>query len=199
MKTFYNKEMQVYIKIFEDFPHPVILLNLSTEKVVYANNAACKFYHYTLEEFQEITNDELHALPTHKLKMNLKQVLDKEKTIFQSKHKDKEGNILIVDVLASPIFIEGSPFLISVVIEASKTERERMMLTDVFFFSPDPIALLDKDGNLFAVNQSFTSLFGYTIEDLKTDLFDYFIEDRAVVLDPVVHYNAFKDGKITNI
>lgn len=199
METFNNNEMQVYIKIFEDFPHPVILLNLSSEKVVYANQKACKFYHYSLQEFQEITNKELHALPEHKLKMNLKQVIDKEKTIFQSKHKDKEGNTLIVDVLASPIEIGGSSYLISVVIEASKTEREKMMLTDVFFFSPDPIALLNKNGDLFAVNQSFTALFGYTIEDLKTDLFAYFVDNNAITLDPVLHYNAFKDGKITNI
>lgn len=199
MEMFQSNEMQVYIKIFEDFPHAVILLDVTSEKVVYANHTACEFYKYTLAEFRNISNADLHALPTYKLKMNIKQVLDKEKTIFQSKHKDKDGNVLIVDVLASPILIEGMQFLISVVIEASKTEREKMMQTDVFFFSPDPIALLDKDGDIFAVNQSFTALFGYTMDELKTEWFDYFVDNNRVVLDPVFHYNALKEGKITNL
>ena len=165
-----HSQLNLYIDIFERFPHSVILLELTSTNIVFANQAACKLYGYSFAEFITLKNKDIHALPEYKLAKNFEQVISGEKTIFQSKHKDKNHQTLTVDVLAAPIEIDGKKYLISVIIEASKTDRERLMQTDVFFYSPDPMALLDKTGKIFAVNHSFVAMFGYTAEDLQGEV-----------------------------
>lgn len=94
----------------------------------------------------------------------------------------------IENIHAVESFIRQSSIAISQRMTAARLKRSEERFREVVNISPHPISLIDRSGRYLFVNQAFTGMFGYTLEDIP-DGKDWFRlaypdeEYRQVVID----------------
>lgn len=112
-----------------------------------------------------------------------RRVLNKESFYEKTKRKDKYGNILHVEAAGSPVIIDNEVvgiFAMYKNIEAEvrtskKLEKQKAYFEQLFYKSPEAIALLDNKNNIVDINKAFEQTFEYSLENIKGKHIDQFI------------------------
>ena len=165
-----------YRQLFEAESDAIFMIDNETGNILEVNAAAITLYGYSKEELVHKKNSDLSAEPekTHTITKNTP--LNKEKVIFVPirYHQKKDGTIFPVEITGRFFDWRGRAVHIAAVRditerkkveEALKTSEERFRLA--FQTSPDSISINRlKDGLYVDVNEGFTSITGYTREEV---------------------------------
>lgn len=116
-----------YRQMFERNPAIKLLIDPQSGRIVDANPAASRFYGYTRDDMQARRITEMNVLPADRIQREIDRAEAEEKTYFVFRHRLASGEIRDVEVHSSPVDVNGTTLLYSVihdVTERTRFERE---------------------------------------------------------------------------
>ena len=165
-----------YRQLFEAESDAIFLIDNESGNILEVNAAATVMYGYSKEELVHKKNSDLSAEPEKTRKITKDTPINKEKVISVPirYHRKKDGTIFPVEITGRFFEWRGRPVHIAAirditerkkVEQALKTSEERFRLA--FQTSPDAININRlKDGLFIDINEGFTSITGYTREEV---------------------------------
>ncbi|MHB8931404.1 MAG: PAS domain S-box protein [Melioribacteraceae bacterium] len=180
------------LSILENSLNEIYVFDSSTLKFEYANHGALQNIGYTLEEMKNLTpvdiqpeyNNETFRQAIEPL-INAQQ----EKLVFETIHQRKDGTNYPVEIHLQLHKLENKSVFFAIIndiTERKKTEnalKEReAFLNNLLTTMPIPVFYKDTNGNYIDANTAFTSLFGYSKEQLiGKSIFDLYPKELAEV------------------
>jgi len=160
------KSEQKFRQIFEEHSAVKIIIDPDNGKIFDVNNAALKFYEYTLDEMKNMTLGDIAVEPFENILKKIKEAREKGVPQIETKHKLKNRSVRDVAVFFSDVEIDSKYYLHLIVIditEMKKLEREieleRYKFYQLFDNSPISIAMIDKEKKIINLNSQFLSFF----------------------------------------
>ena len=154
--------------LFEKHSAPMLLIDPETGAIERANAAASEFYGYDSETMTSITIQDLNQLPPDEIAAQRTDAEFRSQNRFVFPHQTRTGEIRIVEVHSTPIVVEESPLLFSVIhdiTERKENEREARLRAGAMEVASDGIAILDSSGEYIYVNQAHAEVYGYDHPD----------------------------------
>jgi two-component system, cell cycle sensor histidine kinase and response regulator CckA len=148
----------------------MLLIDPLSGQIKDANPAAERFYGYTGKQLRSMTIEEINIGTPEEVKEERQRALTSEKSYFSFSHRLANGEIRAVEVHSSPITVEGSQSLFSIihdVTERKRAEEQLQKLSLAVEQSPASIVITDTNGNIEYVNPKFTEVSGYTMEEVR--------------------------------
>ncbi len=174
------KNRNLYLSLFRDQKTIMMMVDVSTMRIMDANQAAVGFYGYPYETLTKMYAYQLSTYSKKKLSERLRQAASGEQTPFFGQHKLANNTIRDVIVRNGRINFEGKELLFITVYDITERTKIRKSLEDselkfrkAFRISPDSININRmEDGMYIEINDGFTAITGYTREDVigKTSL-----------------------------
>jgi len=191
-----NLQTTYFEQLFKNSPDAIVILD-NSDKIIRANRAFEKLFHYSLKELVGKNIDEL-IVPEHlKDEAYSLSVSQSGKKVFKKEtvRKRKNGSLVNVSLAGFPIFLNNK--LIGVYAAYSdiserkeaeaalRSSEERFRM--IFEGSRDAIFITDKEGKFVDVNWAAATLTGYSKEELK----DMVIPDLHALEDLFAFKNFF--------
>jgi len=161
-------------RLFESAPEGIVLADRES-RVVRINAEFTRLFGYTAEEAVGRSLDELLAPPDllTEAEQATSAVADGGHVAFETRRRRKDGTLVHVSVLGTPIFIRGTQVAvfgiyrdigpIKAMVEALRASEAQF--ASAFRSAPGPAAIATlEDGRLLEVNDAFVAAMGYTRE-----------------------------------
>ena len=144
-----------YRQLFDLSPHPMWAYDMATRRLIAVNAAAVSSYGYSRDEFMEMTIDDL----TFRDSLNS----------LGTRHRTKNGSVLAVEISSNPMEFDGKMAVVELAMDVTgrlaaeaalraseKLQRQAAELQATILNAlPANIALLDADGIILSVNESW--------------------------------------------
>ena len=146
-----------------------LIINPDNGDIIEANQAAADYYGWTIDELKIMNINQINTLLPDFTKREMDKVISANKTHFEFKHRKADGSIRDVEVFSSKIQIGKNLFLHSIIhdITDRKSAQEKLLLHTVALqAAANAIMITDKDGNIVSINPAFTTLTGYTQDEV---------------------------------
>ena len=148
-----------YRQLFEQNPHPMWACEVETQRFLAVNDAAVASYGYTRAQFLEMTSGELSYADSTNTASGV------------VRHQAKDGRVLAVEITSNPMEFDGKKAEVTLAMDitnrlaAEEALRQSEILklraaeaqAAILDALPAHIALLDADGIILAVNESWRS------------------------------------------
>jgi len=92
-----------------------LLIDPDTGNIIEANDAAARFYGYSIEQLRRMRIQDINMLPSEQVKAKMENVGDHQRFHFEFRHCLADGTIKDVEVFSSRIDINGKGFLHSII------------------------------------------------------------------------------------
>jgi PAS domain S-box-containing protein len=123
-------------KLFECHSAVKLVLETETGNILDANDAAVRFYGWSVEELKHMHLQQIISQPTEEVQTYKSKSIAAEHTVGEFRHRRADGSIRDVEVFSNRIEIEGKSLLYSIVhditdrklAEKSSLEMERKLL-----------------------------------------------------------------------
>lgn len=112
-----------YRQIFTTETDGIFLVNSQTHRFLDVNDAACRMYKYTREEFLNLNHLDVTAQPEESAQSVAEIVRDKRIFVALRYHKKKDGTVFPVEISGSTLDLDGQPVICGVIRDI--TERRR--------------------------------------------------------------------------
>jgi two-component system cell cycle sensor histidine kinase/response regulator CckA len=163
-----------FMRRFEHHAAMILLINERDGGIVEANPAAVRFYGYSHHALCSLRISDINQRPSRDIKADVTAAFREERNHFIFPHRLASGEIRTVEVYTSPVDLEGTRFLFSIIHDISEQVRAQKALKDseekfsrAFHGSPDSININRyKDGVYLEINEGFTRVTGYTTQDV---------------------------------
>jgi len=156
-----------YRLMFEANPHPVLVFEVGSWRILAANEAAARLYGWSTDELTRMTLLEIR--PTHERERFLQiasNVPDAITHVGPSLHQARDGRLIDVDITTAGFHLDdGRHARLSVVTDVTETRKlreTRERLAAVVSGSHDAIIVTDLRGRIEAWNPGAERIFGYT-------------------------------------
>ncbi|MCK9279961.1 MAG: PAS domain S-box protein [Melioribacteraceae bacterium] len=170
-----------YKMLFESNPHPMWVYDLETLKFLEVNESAIKKYGYSKEEFLQLTLKDIRpSEDAQKLIENVRQVSDVLSFSGEWKHKNKAGEIFVVEIISHSINYKNREARLVVAndITDRRIAEEKIREKDIQFQKlsanvPDLLYQFTRrpDGTYIVpvASQGIKNIFGCSPEDVLED------------------------------
>ena len=152
---------------------PMLVIDPATGAILEANPAACAFYGYGAEEMQHLRVTDINQLPPAQVEAAVAEATRHSSTRFCVPHKLANHKVREVEVHSSPIEMGGRPVLFCIVQDITEPRRAQESLAKesrknraFLRNASDGIHILDADGNILEVSDSFGEMLGYSRDEL---------------------------------
>ncbi|MEJ0103596.1 MAG: PAS domain S-box protein [Bacteroidota bacterium] len=113
-----------YKLLFDHNPLPMWMISKSTLEIIAVNEAAVSHYGYTREEFLHMNSRDLRpAEDAEQMMTAIRQDYTASKNLGVWRHLKKDGTIILVDVVAHDVLLEGN--MVRLILGNDVTERLR--------------------------------------------------------------------------
>lgn len=108
----------------------MLLIDVETGNIEYANQAAIDFYGYSLDDLLAKNISEINILDGDQTSDRMQAAVDEEKNYFIFEHQQADRDIRTVEVYSYPYFIDGNAKLFSIIhditteVELAATQRK---------------------------------------------------------------------------
>lgn len=122
---------QRFHKLFQDNQSPILIVDPKNAKIINVNQAAVKFYGYSLNELLSYNLDVLSPNPVLKVIKELQLSQEHNYKSLITKHRLQNGEIRNIEMLMSPINFENETLIYCVVLDITKKikkEKEHLQL-----------------------------------------------------------------------
>lgn len=154
---------------FENNRSVMMLVEPDTGVIRQANEAACKFYGYSIDELYNCPISAINVMGEEKLKLERHKAMAEEKNCFQFIHRLRDGSIRHVEVYSTPVNIGDSKKLFSIihdVTERHNLESENRLAASVFTHANEAIVVMDNKHRIIRTNSAFHSITGVHLDDI---------------------------------
>jgi PAS domain S-box-containing protein len=184
------------------FFHPYS--NRKLTRFVEVNEAACKRYGYTYEEFMKLTPKDITSKRSKERPSHLdvmKRVYKEGNLIFEREHITKTGAVFPAEISSTIININHKKYILAVVRDISdrmKVEHQRKILQQGIDRSMIGIFQLDDNGRIYYANDFACKSLGYSRKELlKLSVYD--IDPTFDVDKWKAHRRKTKTSKVQTI
>jgi PAS domain S-box-containing protein len=204
-----------YRSLFQDNSAPMFLVAPATGDIADVNQSACKYYGYEMNDFLKLNISQINTLSPEDVKKEMERSIRGEKRKFDFQHRLANGDVRNIEIYSSPIYLDGKPFLYSVVHDVTDRKRIEKALKEqeeqyskLLATIPDYVIMTDMNGNIVLVNEPTLALSGYASDEVIGHSLVSFIvqEDRSEALKnaelmidgrlgPVEYRLVMKDGR----
>jgi len=161
------KESEERFRLFFEKANDPIFLVSDDDSILDVNEAACKKFGYSKEEFlllkiPDIQAPEVRGAPGTVIKSELEKYADKP---FEAIDIDKNGKRFYVEVVATRLKLKGKDVVLNIsrdISERKKLEEEIKLLYKAIEQAPSIITITDKNATINYVNPKFTEVTGYS-------------------------------------
>jgi PAS domain S-box-containing protein len=212
-------EGDLYYSIFNNSHTPILVIDSKSGQIKDANLAACNYYGYTSAEIIKLNINHINILSDQEIHAQMEVAKQEHRKYFRFKHRLSNGEIREVEVYSGPAIGKERHLLISMIhdVQYKKEIEQRSRLQESYFKSlfqnsPEAIAILDNEFNIVNINDSFTKVFQYRIDDIRYKnvtevLCDEKMYDESMYFKDSIKKGAFvrkdiqrkrKDGKLVH-
>ena len=171
--------------MFTEHSAVMLIIDMTTGKILNANPSACKFYGYTREEILTMRIQDMSETSNDVIKLMRVQALNHETPYSLFTHRLKNGEIKMVDVYSSPITYEGENQLFSIIFDVSDREKFRYdlywdneLLSVTLNSIGDGVVTTDNEGNITYLNQAAQEITGWNNETAAARPFEKIFDLR---------------------
>jgi len=167
------KESEIKYRVLFETAQNAIFLSDESGKFIDVNQKACKSLGYSKEELLRLTNRDIDADQTgYKAFQKIRN--EHEKTLtFEVYQKKKDGTTLPVEITGSSYIIGRQRIFLAIARDISERKQAEDALREsedrfrtLIEFSPFGISIMKPDRSFEYFNPKFTSLFGYTKDEI---------------------------------
>jgi len=169
--THIREHEERFQKMFRNHGAAMLIFDPDSGVIKDANEAACEFYGYSLNEFTGLSKDEISVVPEDEVRKSRRQIVAGEQMAFETRHRLKDGRVRDVEVFSSPINIEQRPLIFSIIhdiserIEAkSALDRSEKKVRMILNSAAEAIYGVDEAGACTFCNESCIDLLGFKSE-----------------------------------
>jgi PAS domain S-box-containing protein len=114
--------------MFEKHRAPMLLIKPDSGAIVDANASAIRFYGYDADTFLSMTIQEINQLSEAEVAMRRAAATSEEQNRFVFPHRLQSGEVRTVEVYSTPIAVEGTKLLFSIIHDITeRTEAEEKL------------------------------------------------------------------------
>jgi len=162
-----------YRQIFNTNQAIKLIVDPVKGEIVEANEAAVRFYGYSMEQLTSMKVSEINGLSTSEIEKTLTSITAEERLKFNFIHRLASGEHRNVEVFSGPIDLEGQVLIHSIIHDITEREQAKTRLKKseeefrlTIERSPIPMILNDGEDKLVFVNEKFKELYGYELDEL---------------------------------
>lgn len=191
----HTKKIDFY-DAFEHHGSVIIITDSTTGEILHTNEAASKFYGYTIEELETMKLQDLSTLTPEEIKINMQEIKDKKRHDVITKQRIANGKVRTVEIKSYPYVSGNKAYSIGIVVDITEKiqleKRERigniLLLAMVILLLVASILLLknyrqlkaqsDKISNFNELRKTFLDSYKHLIY-LKDEHFKYIFVNKA--------------------
>jgi diguanylate cyclase (GGDEF)-like protein/PAS domain S-box-containing protein len=164
---------QRYRDLYEHNPMPMWVFDVETLRFLSVNAAAIAKYGYSRQEFLSMTVLDIRSADDHaRVKGLVAERRHRPNGHAASgtwRHLAKDGRAIWVEISGHGMHFDGRParlVLAHDITDRREVEGHAQLIASVFDASQEGISITDAQGRYISVNQAFTRITGYGIDDL---------------------------------
>ncbi len=166
---------EMYSTLFEHNDSVLLLIDNDTGDIVHANKAACDYYHYTYDELTSLNIKNINTLDEKQVKREMEKASSEKRKYFNFIHKLGNNKYRKVEVKSIPVKINDKKYLFSTINDVTDKTRQQLLISGLFFESPNAMVVVDDEKKVLTINRSFTKLFGYTLDEVISNRLEDFV------------------------
>ena len=178
VKTLQESEDR-FSKLFKQHSAVMLLLDPKTGRIVDANDAAARFYGWSLAELTQMCIQEINTLPPEEVQAEMQKAALSDNASFEFCHRRADGSIRDVEVFSNRIVTAETIFLFSIIHDITRRKLAEMAmrgeeryLRTILQTTVDGFWEVNFEGKITRVNEAYCRMSGYTREELlQLDLF----------------------------
>jgi PAS domain S-box-containing protein len=162
------KSEELHRNLFQNIGAIIIIIDMSDGKIFNVNNAAVKFYGWSVEEFKSMNIADIDTLNSFDLIVDFLQNETTPHDHFEVQHKKADGSLCIVEVFPTPIFIDGKEYYQSMIYDITdKKEAEKQITLQIRAIEQSPVSIVitNPKGDIEYVNPKFCAVTGYSFQE----------------------------------
>ena len=195
--------------MFTEHSAVMLIIDMTTGKILNANPSACRFYGCTREEILTMYIQDITDTSNDAIKLMRVQALNNETPYSLFTHRLKSGDVKMVDVYSSPITYEGKSQLFSIIFDVSDRERFRYdlywdneLLSVTLNSIGDGVVTTDNEGKITYLNQAAQEITGWNNDTASArpfeEIFDLRNESTGEAISNPVS-SVLQTGKIVGL
>lgn len=160
-----------FAKAFQASPHPVVISELDTGRVVDINETACQLFGYCKEEIVEHTTIQIGLWDSMEERAQYLEVLRREGSVRNAevKLRSKSGEVRQCLLSSELIMLNGKQCSVTVgddITEGKRMEKALRLTQFSVDQAVEAILWLDPTARIFNVNETACRMLGYSRQDL---------------------------------
>lgn len=176
-----QKSEKRYRDLFELNNSVMLILDPKTGNIIDANEAASRFYGYSREEFRALSITQINTADPDQIRRDMTRATGSQGTMFQFRHRKKDGEIRDVQVFSAAILLGDHQLLHSIIQDIT----DRKIAEEALKQTNKKLNLLSSITRHDIINQLFTLKAFIELSKISLDkppqLTEYLIkEERAV-------------------
>jgi two-component system cell cycle sensor histidine kinase/response regulator CckA len=187
--------------MFEKHNAIMLLIEPVTGRIINANEAAERFYGYTLSQLRSMSIQDINILPPDEVEREFNLAIQERRNYFVFPHRLANGEVRTVEVHSSPVEQNDEKFLFSIIHDITDRKRAEESLKiasaynrTLFETSPDALVTISAEGKLTDVNTATERFTGFSRDELiGTDFSDYFTDPEKARAG---YQQVFRDGSV---
>lgn len=184
--------------LFDENTNILLLVEKKTGKILYANKAACDYYKYSFDEITSLNIHNINILSKQEIKEEMDKAFYEKRKYFNFIHRLGNNELRRVEVSVSPITIDNKECLFSIVTDVSDKYNHQLMITNLFYESPNPMVIIDDEEKVIVINKSFTKLFGFALTEIQNKLLKNYVVEKDSQYDVVINIKKVLQGEVVN-
>jgi diguanylate cyclase (GGDEF)-like protein/PAS domain S-box-containing protein len=164
---------QRYQQLFQANPFPMWVFDNETLRFLSVNEAALQKYGYTLSEFMGMTIRDIRPpedVAHLSAYLSERPLSHNNESAGEWLHRKKDGTEFWVEVVGHSLIFNHRParlVLAQDITDRLQAQARQRLIAQVFETSQEGIFITDGRSHFVSVNQSFTRITGYTMDDLR--------------------------------
>ncbi len=171
-----------YRQLFEGSRVVEYLIDPESGQIIDANQAACQFYGYSLEQLKQMHISQINVLTSEEIAAAMMEAERNQRQHFIFRHRLANGQVRDVEVHSGPINYCGRELLYSIVHDITDrldAERNLERLSQALDQSGSIVMITDANHHIEYVNQRFIKVTGFTEQDVKGQHVDFLSAGRT--------------------
>lgn len=186
MEEALREREEIYSAIVNQAADAIVLIDTETLRFAEFNAAAHDALGYTREEFARLSLYDIQgAFSPAEVDEKVQAMRRTHQNLrFENPHRCKDGSCRYMDISNRVIHIRGRDYFAAIWHDLTERKRSEQTLAEetkrrrvIFETSKDGIVILDMDGKVQEMNQSYADLLGYSLEEaLKLHVWDWDVQ-----------------------
>ncbi|GEM_PF-1280557 len=163
---------ELFRGMFENHSAVMILTNPETGQIIEANEAAERYYGYTIAELKAMPIYAINQLAPVEVDQAMTRAKLKQHNQFEFPHRLASGEIRHVEVHSAPIIFKEKTLLFTIVHDITKRKQAEIALQEseskfrsIFEQANEGISLMDTQGNITDWSQAMARIIGISSEE----------------------------------